>query len=97
MQWLRWLSEGRADNVPDLSRHRRRNHVHAWTGQRHPENFAMAREWQRPAGVGRIGCGVEQLFVVQRLHARVPVERQSGIAKGGIALCRDSKTWAWFT
>src|SRR5437763_17029606 len=55
----------------------------------------MARERQRCAGIWGIGCGAEQLFVVQRLHAGMPLECKSGLAKGGIALRRDSKTWTW--
>src|SRR4029077_15243828 len=57
----------------------------------------MARERERSGGIRGIGGGAEQLFIMQRLHAGMPLECKSGVAKGGIALRRDSKTWAWFT
>src|SRR4029077_5871134 len=81
---------------PHFPRDWRRSYVHPRSGQRHPENFAMARKRQRSTGVGGIGCGAEQLSFLQRLHAGMPVERESGVVEGGTALRRDSKTWTWF-
>src|SRR6267378_381680 len=93
MQRLRWVSQGCADHVPDLSRDRRGNHVHPRPRKCDPESAAMAREWARFTRIGRIGCSTQQLSLLQRLYAGVPIKCEPGAAKSGIALRRPSKIW----
>src|SRR5205085_7383084 len=93
MQWLRRLPQGSADNVSDLPRDGRGNHVHPRPGKCDPQGLAVANEWARSIGIGRIGCGAQQLSLLQRLHAGMPIKREPGAAQSRIALRRPSKTW----
>src|SRR5437899_1085462 len=93
MQRLRRLPEGSANYVPDLSRHWRGNHVHARPGKCDPESVAMAGKRARSPGIGGTGCSAQQLSLLQRVYAGMPIKREPGAAESGIALRRSSKTW----
>src|SRR5438046_6698955 len=87
MQRVWWLPQRYADHVPDIHRDWRRSYVDARSRQYYPALARAARKRTRPVEVAGTGRRAQQLSLLQRLHARMSIERESCVAQSRNALC----------
>src|SRR6266480_5497087 len=86
MQRVWWLPQRYTDHVPDIHRDWRRSYVDARSREYYPARARAAWKRTRPVEVGGTGRRAQQLSLLQRLHTRMSVERESGVAQSRNAL-----------
>src|SRR6202043_2009224 len=62
------------------------SHVDPWPREYHPALARVAQERTRSIEIGGTRSRAQQLSLLQRLHAGMPVERESRVAQSGNAL-----------